>query len=223
MKTPTFKMILPLLTFLFFAIGCQKETTEPQNQINQNRGLLENLVYQLPEEPLSPAEIQGLNWMREEEKLARDVYAISNGYWNRQVFAHITSSEQSHMDGIGYLLEKYDLPDPITSDETGVFADQVLQSLFDSLKIASSQSVIAALETGAWIEELDILDLDVQIELADNQDILLVYENLQKGSRNHLRAFVRNLDMEGVTYQPQLLSEERYLAIINSEQETGLD
>jgi len=223
MKTPTFKMILPLLTFLFFAIGSQKETTEPQNQINQNRGLLENLVYQLPEEPLSPAEIQGLNWMREEEKLARDVYAISNGYWNRQVFAHITSSEQSHMDGIGYLLEKYDLPDPITTDETGLFADQVLQSLFDSLKIASSQSVIAALETGAWIEELDILDLDVQIELADNQDILLVYENLQKGSRNHLLAFVRNLDMEGVTYQPQLLSEERYLAIINSEQETGLD
>ena len=80
---------------------------------------------------------------------------------------------------------------------------------------------IAAL--AARVGELDILDLDVQIELADNQDILLVYENLQKGSRNHLRAFVRNLDMEGVTYQPQLLSEERYLAIINSEQETGLD
>ncbi|MCB9320265.1 MAG: DUF2202 domain-containing protein [Lewinellaceae bacterium] len=185
--------------------------------------MLENLVYQLPEEPLSQAEIDGMSWMREEEKLARDVYSISNTLWNRQVFAHITTSEQSHMDGIGYLLEKYSLPDPITSDETGVFSDQALQSLFDSLKIASSLSLIAALETGAWIEELDILDLDEQIELADNQDILLVYENLQKGSRNHLRAFVRNLDMEGVTYQPQLLSEERYLAIINSAQETGID
>ncbi|MCB0602919.1 MAG: DUF2202 domain-containing protein [Saprospiraceae bacterium] len=223
MKTPIVKLAFPLLALLLLAFGCQKETTEPQNQISQDRGLLENLVYQLPEEPLSQAEIDGMSWMREEEKLARDVYSISNTLWNRQVFAHITTSEQSHMDGIGYLLEKYSLPDPITSDETGVFSDQALQSLFDSLKIASSLSLIAALETGAWIEELDILDLDEQIELADNQDILLVYENLQKGSRNHLRAFVRNLDMEGVTYQPQLLSEERYLAIINSAQETGID
>jgi hypothetical protein len=50
----------------------------------------------------------------------------------------------------------------------------------------------------------------------DNQDIRLVYENLEKGSRNHLRSFVNNLQQRGVTYSPQYLDAAAYTAIVTS-------
>ncbi len=47
---------------------------------------------------LSQAEIDGLLFTREEEKLARDVYAALDGYGNP--FVNIRGSEQSHMDAV---------------------------------------------------------------------------------------------------------------------------
>ena len=55
----------------------------------------------------------------------------------------------------------------------------------------------------------------------DNQDISLVYDNLMKGSRNHLRSFVRNLAQEGVVYQPRYLDQSTYDTIIKSPMENG--
>ncbi|MEZ4897480.1 MAG: DUF2202 domain-containing protein [Saprospiraceae bacterium] len=224
MKTPSIiASVIPWLVPILMIASCHKDAVNPPDSQQPSRGLLETLIGQLPEEPVSPAELAGLLWMREEEKLARDVYLTLNETWNRQVFDHISTSEQSHMDGIRFLLEKYHIEDPVVTDDIGHFSNPVLQTLFDSLSGAGSNRVVAALETGAWIEELDLLDLEDRMEMTDNQDILLVYDNLMKGSRNHLRAFVRNLEMEGVTYLPQLLTEEQYLAIIQSPQETGLD
>ena len=38
--------------------------------------------------------------MREEEKVARDVYLSLNDTWNLRIFKNITSSEQTHMNAI---------------------------------------------------------------------------------------------------------------------------
>jgi len=50
----------------------------------------------------------------------------------------------------------------------------------------------------------------------DNLDILAVYDNLVKGSENHLRAFSKNLSKNNGTYTPSYISQERYELILSS-------
>jgi len=133
----------------------------------------------------------------------------------------ISKSEQKHTDAIKILLQKYDLEDPMANEEFGKFQNEDLQNLFNNLIEDGNNSLSNALKVGAAIEEIDIIDLQKQIELTDNQDIAFVYENLLRGSRNHLRAFVRNISMQGETYIPQYLSQETFESIINTPQEKG--
>ena len=57
--------------------------------------------------------------------------------------------------------------------------------------------------------------------VVDNEDLKFVYNNLLRGSRNHLRAFVRNISNQGETYEPQYMKQEAFDVIINSEMERG--
>jgi len=171
---------------------------------------------------LTELEAAGLIFMREEEKLARDVYLTLYDQWQINIFQNIASSEQTHTDAIKTLLDQYGLDDPVVNDEIGVFANPDLQALYDQLIASGSQSLDDALKVGAAIEEIDILDLEKYIAQTDNADIQMVYDNLLKGSRNHLRAFVSNMQNQtGTTYQPQYLSQEAYQAIIGSDIESG--
>jgi hypothetical protein len=120
------------------------------------------------------------------------------------------------------LLERYNLEDPVISDERGVFTNNELQLLYNKLVLKGNESLVEALKVGAEIEEIDILDLEEQInQVVDNKDILLVYNNLLRGSRNHLRAFVRNLSSQDEIYYPLFLTQEAYDIIINSGMERG--
>ncbi|MCK4798917.1 MAG: DUF2202 domain-containing protein [Spirochaetes bacterium] len=183
---------------------------------------MQSQIDSYPEEEISEEEAAGLIFMKEEEKLARDVYRVMYSNWNLRPFGNITEAEQRHMDAITMLLEKYEIQDPVTNDSTGVFTNQDLQTLYNTLISQGSQSEIEGLKVGAAIEEIDILDLQKELDdNVDNEDITFVYENLMRGSRNHLRAYVRNLDRRGITYEPQYMTEEQYLLIINSERERG--
>jgi hypothetical protein len=156
-----------------------------------------------------------LTFMAEEEKLARDTYLYLYELWSHQAFNNIASSEQKHMDAVSSLMMRAELRIPSTMDQRGVFEDQVLQSMYDELVSTGSVSLIEALKVGALIEEVDIKDLDeVMEDVVTHPDILAVYTSLKAGSENHLRAFVKNLNNSGVTYSPQILSQEQYDAII---------
>jgi hypothetical protein len=171
---------------------------------------------------LSEAEVNGLLFMREEEKLARDVYIAMYALGYSKVFDNISNSEQTHTDAILTLLNRYAIPDPVGDNAEGVFVDPVLQDLYDALIVLGSPSQIEALFVGAEIEEIDILDIQKYIdEVEGNSDIVVVYENLMKGSRNHLRAFVKNLAKRGVDYAPKHLTQEVYDAIINPDLKTN--
>jgi hypothetical protein len=104
----------------------------------------------------------------------------------------------------------------------GVFSDPGLQQAFDQLFAQGSQSLIDALVVGATIEDLDIHDLEVALSRTDNEDLSIVYQNLWKGSRNHLRSFVGLLEANGVTYEPQYISQEEFDAIVDSPKEHGM-
>ena len=150
--------------------------------------------------------------MAEEEKLAGDVYLALNEKWNLRVFDNIGKAERTHEAAVKTLLERYSLPDPTKG--AGVFSNETLQGLYDDLVIRGSASVKDALQVGAAIEEIDILDLEERMAQTDREDILLVYANLKRGSENHLRAFVNNLQRQGFEYNPEYLSQEEYDGII---------
>jgi hypothetical protein len=165
---------------------------------------------------LSVAEEGGLLYMREEEKLARDVYLALYDQWGLPVFQNIAGSEQAHMDSILMLLEQYDLADPAAGKGAGEFSDPLFQTLYAQLVEQGSASQSEALKVGATIEELDIVDLQERISQTDNATILQVYGNLLAGSENHLRAFVTNLERQtGEEYQPVYLDQDAYEAIIS--------
>lgn len=151
---------------------------------------------------LTAAEKYWLTYMREEEKLARDVYIKMYDLWGAQIFNNIAASEQRHMDSIKNLLVKYGIPDPAAGNDVGVFTNQDLQDLYDQLKAQGSVSLIEALKVGVLIEETDIDDLNDAIASTTRKDIKKVYANLLDGSLNHLKAFVSNLAAQGVIYEP---------------------
>jgi hypothetical protein len=180
-----------------------------------------NTLSQTPAGELSDVEAEGILFMREEEKLARDVYLTLYDQWEMKVFSNIAKSESTHMDAVKTLIDRYSLEDPVEGREIGEFANEELQSLYDQLVEQGSQSLEDALRVGAAIEEIDILDLQAYVAQTDKADIQIVYENLERGSRNHLRAFVSVLERQGVSYEPSYLSPEQFEEIVNSDTERG--
>jgi hypothetical protein len=165
---------------------------------------------------LTDAEIAGLLYMREEEKLARDVYLALYDIWGQQIFQNIADSEQTHTDAVKHLLDRFGIDDPAVNIAPGVFTDSTLQSLYHELTILGAQSLEDALRVGAAIEEIDILDLVENLATVTDSEIVQVYENLLSGSENHLRAFVSTLAQKtGETYTPQYLSQAVYDAILS--------
>jgi len=155
--------------------------------------------------------------MREEEKLARDVYLTLFDLWGTPVFASISTSEQQHMDAILDLLILYKLPDPTVGKPIGVFVNTELQALYDALIARGKQSALDALLVGGVIEETDIEDLNQAIVTARLSNIDKVYTNLLNGSYNHLRAFASNIQaLTGQRYVAQVLSQETVDSILGS-------
>ncbi|MCK5525214.1 MAG: DUF2202 domain-containing protein [Thiomargarita sp.] len=163
---------------------------------------------------ISETDVAALSFMREEEKLARDVYITLYEVWQTPIFANISRAEQQHMDQIKSVLDSYELPDP-ASEEMGVFTNPELQALYDSLVERGRISQIEALQVGALIEEVDIEDLQNAIAETENPTLENMYTNLLNASYNHLRGFVRNIEYLDYVYQAQHLSQEEVDDILN--------
>lgn len=165
--------------------------------------------------PLSEAEAGALLYMREEEKLAHDVYVTLYAQWGARVFSNIAASEQTHTGAVATLLDRYGLADPTVGNAVGEFSDPALQSLYDDLIEQGAISLADALKVGAAIEEIDILDLEQRIAATDHADIQQVFRRLLAGSTNHLRAYVSTLARQtGESYAPQFLAQADYDAIL---------
>lgn len=210
---------------LFFSISSCSKDNSPANNANNNGNInianLQAQINSLPKEPLNQTELTSLSFMREEEKLARDVYITLYNKWGVNIFTNISASEQTHMESVLLLLTKYNLTDPVGSNPVGVFNNVTFQTLYNQLLAQGNTSLPDAYKAGATIEDLDIFDLTNALTGIDNQDIRLVYNNLTKGSRNHMRSFYKNILNVGSTYTPQYITQAEFDAIINSPMETG--
>lgn len=171
---------------------------------------------------LSADEIKYLTFMREEEKLARDVYLVLYQEWGATVFANIALSEQQHTDVVRDLIHAYGLQDPVVDDRIGVFVDPELAHLYETLVERGRESIVEAFYVGALIEEVDMEDIQHALDVSDDKALLTVYDNLMRGSRNHLRAFVPAVEMlTGIEYVAQHLDQETVDEILSIGTETG--
>jgi hypothetical protein len=211
MKKIAFISIITILTIS----GCKKDEAAAPGQ---------NIASQIkayPIESLNADETASLLYMREEEKLAHDVYITLHHKWGTNMFSNIAASEQTHSEAVLELIKKYGLVDPVGSQAVGVFSDTTLQKIYNQLIIQGNTSSLEAFKVGATIEDLDIFDLNNWSARIDNQDIKFVYQNLTKGSRNHLRSFYSQITGAGGSYSAQYISQAEFDSIVNSAKETG--
>ncbi|MCA9188169.1 MAG: DUF2202 domain-containing protein [Pirellulaceae bacterium] len=157
--------------------------------------------------PLSEKAKTALVAMHDDEKLAHDVYVALSEKWNLPMFARIASAEERHMGAIKSLMARYGIDVPAA--DAG-FADPAVAKLYEELVTQGSESQAAAAKVGALIEELDIKDLRNASTATEQADVKFVYENLERASHNHLRAFARVLAFSGEKYAAQHLEQEEF-------------
>jgi hypothetical protein len=181
-----------------------------------------------------------LMFMREEEKLARDVYqTLGSMYPDSAIFGNIDDSEQQHTMAVKAMIEKYGYEDPNTNDNVGVFTGEdfgwYFTKNYNLLVERASISELEALYVGAFIEELDMMDINQCPQVivdtdngindvsecgkvyTDDRDVQRLYSNLLDGSDSHLEGYVMNIEKhigEG-NYQAQVLSQEMVDAILD--------
>lgn len=163
---------------------------------------------------LTDIEKEGILYIHEVEKVARDVYKNFYDKWGTPVQDVISESEQNHMDIMQELIDKYKLDDPAKGKGIGEFSTSELQKLYSDLVALGASSEVNAISTAAMIEEFDIVEIKKYVSDTKSDDVLSGFNQLITGSENHLRIFVANLKEKGTEYQPQYLSQQDYNRII---------
>ena len=171
---------------------------------------------------LDQGTIDSILLLREEEKLARDVYLTLSWWYDLPVFPNIARSEQQHMNLVALLLDRYGLPDPAEGNGIGEFDDEWVQGLYNDLIAQGADSLVDALIVGATIEDVDIYHLQHILDHSDFDDVNLIVQNMVAGSRNHMRSFVDALEKQQETYDAQFISQSELEAILDSPMETAL-
>ena len=216
-------VIAGLLGILVAAAAGQGPGQKPQYQNqHRNRCSLMQELRRLPLEHVGNREARDLLYLLEQEKLARDVYLTSFERWQLPIFRRIAGSERSHLSWARALVRRYELQDPTEGNGLGVFSDPGLTDLYQSLTVMSDDTEEGALLVAAAIEEMDIHDLGNGLERSNNLDLDTLYQNLLKGSRNHLRVFSRALADRGVAFEPNYLSPEEYQELLETPLEGGV-
>jgi hypothetical protein len=176
----------------------------------------------IPKAALDSTEAAELIYLYEEEKLARDVYRALYSKWSAAVFLNISRSEQRHSDAVALLMNRYGLSDTAANRAPGDFENQGLQTLYFDLITQGETSLSAALRVGATIEDLDFYNLERAMAATDNDDIKVVYQNLQDGTRNHIRTFIRQLEARGESYAAEYISAETLAELLSMSYDAGM-
>jgi len=204
------------------AQGGRRGPGRGQGRRANSRPPINQAITSIPKSNLSGQEQDGLLLMREEEKLAHDVYVELARKWSLRPLQNIPHAEARHINAVKSLLDRYGIEDPVKNKQAGEFSSPRMQSLYDQLITQGRRSAEEAVKVGLLIEELDIADLNQLMTQADSKDIRVIYQNLLKGSRNHLRAFWRQLSQYDAQYSAQHLTQVEFDRIAQSKHERGM-
>ncbi|MDP3452977.1 MAG: DUF2202 domain-containing protein [Bacteroidales bacterium] len=168
---------------------------------------------------LTANEIEFLYAVREDEKLARDVYTYFFDKFELAPFSRIAKAEANHIAAVERLFYFYSISYPAVAP-MGEFNDADRKAYYESL-INKGDTALEAYKATAYLEEKDVADYTLVLGSIQNPNIKMVIENLIKGSSNHLRASVRQVNALGGTYAPAFLTQEKYDQIVNSSFQNG--
>jgi len=191
------KSILPAAGLLSMALFAQNGPQGPGN--GPGTGCGNGVCNPVVVVPATAEEVRWLTFMREEEKLARDVYRALYERWKLPVFDRIAASEQQHFTMVGGLLTRYEIADPAADDTPGVYTDPRFTALYKELLAKGDMSIKDAIEVGVLIETVDIDDLGKAIAETQKYDLKRVFGNLMQASFSHLDAFESYLEILNLT------------------------
>lgn len=135
-----------------------------------------------------------LAFSREEERMARDLYAaLAAKYDGARPFSMITRSETQHFDAVGVLIKRYGVTDPSAGKAAGSYSIKAIQDLYNGWLAKGNTSIEAAYQVGVDLEKRDIADLNKSIAGNLPADVDTVLGQLLKGSQNHLAAYQRGV------------------------------
>ena len=190
-----------LITFLItVAAGCNK--SESKNNLSKNDTPLkvsapnnstESIKNNTISQNVNHADEEGLLFMWEEEKLARDIYTNMYDRYGKEIFLKISKSEQQHMDAVKRQLDIKSLSTPVNPKSIGTFKNPELAKLYTELIARGNISLGDAYRVGLDIELKDIEDLVQRMEATNDPAIKKVYQYLINGSNNHKAAFEKKL------------------------------
>ncbi|MEN2282254.1 DUF2202 domain-containing protein [Algoriphagus sp. SE2] len=166
---------------------------------------------------LTEADQTTLLYMREEEKLAHDIYINAFDKYGVLAFQNIATSETKHIEAVLNAMNRYQVTDPLNgSTDVGEFTIPEIQDLYLQLLEKVNESQNEALLVGLLIEDLDIYDLENAIAETNNTTLSFLYENLKCGSMNHMRSFESLASLSSLIYTPIYISQSEYESIISS-------
>ena len=177
-------------------------------------GATESMASEAKVAALTVAEEDGLIFIWEEEKAARDLYTSLYEKNNLTIFLDLMRSESSHMDQARAVIDSHNLILP--EDERGVFQNQTLQKIHDDLLAEGLESDEDALKVAAAFEEISIVDLEKELAAAEAEDLRTVYQGLLAGSRKHLRSYVSDLKGQGIQYEPRYIDRAEFEGIVQN-------
>jgi hypothetical protein len=198
-------------------------SVDEQGYTDVDLGVLAGALDDLTMGQLGETEVEAILYLREVEKLARDIFAVLGEQWGEEGFRRLAQSEDTHTEAIKALIDRYKLRDPSSVTWEGYFENKELLALYRQFVRQGGQSHVEALRAGATIEEISILDLREYRAETDDEDVQMVYENLLRASRNHLRAFVALIQQQGETYERQHLSQNLFDEIVTTPPEPGFE
>jgi hypothetical protein len=161
---------------------------------------------------LKPKKAKALIRLYEEEVLAHDLYVeLGKVHTDIMPLQHIPKSEAMHRKVMAGILKAHgvEVPEPKKGRR---FVSKGLDNLFDAWLEEGRKSPAAACKVGVRLEEHDIADLiAAQKQFPESK---LPLGNLERASGNHLRAFHFNLTMRKGSYEPEVLSQKQFDAIL---------
>lgn len=165
-------------------------------------------------QPLGADEQRDLQRIREQRKLARDLYWDLAKHWGSLVLVRLGAAEQTHLNTLDTLLDHYGLSDPVAGHAVGESGDPKFQALHVQIVEVGHRSEMAASQAGLLVEEMSLSDLAAARARTRQPEIAAVYDDLLRNSRNHLRALFRQMQRFEGEYVPQSLSLSDFEAIV---------
>ena len=181
---------------------------------DENMTSEQTIIDSIPLSVLTLEQKATIAYMWDEERLARDIYLTLNSLTPSNTLYNIaTNAESQHVISVESLIKKYDLNILNSVDFSGGYSAEALEAindnefitpeltaLYDVLYTVGSVSAEDSLKVGCMVEVTDITDLDRDIEVAgDAEDIVMIFENLRRGSYSHYWAFDNALKNLGVS------------------------